>query len=130
MNKIFSNFCKQIKSLNSLSVIPLKVLRAVIEQIPPPKPFTKNEAGWCFDVDVGGHTGNRFFVRNIGSKPLSRGAKITPLNGSKIFAIKGCGICKPEPTPIDSLLPGQIGFILATSDNPSALLGKTLLLPG
>ena len=69
-------------------------------------------------------------MRNIGSKPLSRGAKITPLNGAKTFAIKGCGICKPEPIPIDSLLPGQIGFILATSDNPSALLGKTLLLPG
>ena len=120
--------CIEISAKSGLNVD--HVLRAVVEQIPSPKAFTQNEAGWCFDVDVGGHTGNRFFVRNIGNKALSKGVKITPLNGSKTFAIKGCGICKPEPTLIDSLLPGQIGFIIASSDNPSALLGNTLLLPG
>ena len=48
------------------------------------------------------------------------------LQGGKKYTVREVGVCEPKPTPVDALLPGQIGYFIASCLQPSSLLGKTL----
>lgn len=81
---------------------------------------------WCFDADIGSFAGNRFFVRNISEQSIVKKHDLSLLQGGKKYTVREVGICEPKPTSVDALLPGQIGYFIASCLQPSTLLGKTL----
>lgn len=104
-----------------------EVLEAIVKRIPPPK--GKREAplrALVFDSWYDSYLGVVVLVRVVDGK-IYPGQKIKFLSTGKIFEITRVGVFAPEPTSIDVLYAGEVGFIAAgIKEVREARIGDTI----
>ncbi|MFT5359772.1 MAG: GTP-binding protein LepA [Candidatus Paceibacteria bacterium] len=108
-----------------------ELFKAVIERVPEPKqehPETKSIQSLVFDFEYSSHKGVIVYIRNF-EGAITKGDQLSfATSGEKFFALE-VGTFSPEPTPKDSLLPGEIGYVVTGIKKPGlARVGDTVTL--
>lgn len=104
-----------------------KLLRTIIEKIPPPKTSdTQNFKSLVFDFKYDNHRGVIVFVR-VMSGSVKRGDKISFKATKTQFGALEVGTFSPEETPRDKIGEGEIGYVVTGLKEPGkARVGDTL----
>jgi GTP-binding protein LepA len=107
------------------------LFKAVIERVPEPKqeqPETKSIQSLVFDFEYSSHKGVIVYIRNF-EGAITKGDQLSfATSGEKFFALE-VGTFSPEPTPKESLLPGEIGYVVTGIKKPGlARVGDTVTL--
>jgi GTP-binding protein LepA len=107
------------------------LLHEVVKRIPPPKEEIVNSnsaRGLVFDFSYSNHTGVILYVRIIDGK-VSRRDTLYLAIGERKFAPIEVGIFHPEQVQKDSLVAGEIGYIVTGIKEPGiATVGDTVTL--
>ena len=106
-----------------------KVLDAIIDRVPAPKPEDSSETkALIFDSYFGDYRGVVLYVRMFGGS-LPKNGNITMMaTGSKDIALE-VGILNPKMSPRNSLEPGEIGYIVTNlKATREAKVGDTVTL--
>ena len=90
-----------------------ELLDAVIERIPPPKGSTEAPLkALIFDSWYDSYLGVVFLVR-VFDGVLKKGDKILLMATGKGYEVQKLGVFTPKPLEVDSLGPGEVGFVVA-----------------
>lgn len=106
-----------------------KILERILTDIPPPRPLETNELkALIFDSHYDTYRGVMAYVR-IFSGEVKKGSLIKMMATDKTFEVLETGIFSPHETPVESLKPGQVGYIVANIKNTSDIkIGDTITL--
>lgn len=89
------------------------ILEAVVQRIPPPKPFQdKGTRCLIFDSVFDTYRGVVCYVRNFSGK-LKAGDPVTFMQTNQKYEVKEVGIFTPKQVKIDTLEAGDTGYIVA-----------------
>jgi len=104
-----------------------QVLTAVIQKIPPPKTIEVNPLrALIFDSKYDPYKGVIAFVRVFDGQ-IKKGEKISLLQSQAQGEIKEVGIFKPEPSGIEKLSAGEIGYLATGVKTPDKVrVGDTI----
>jgi len=107
----------------------VELLDKVIEVIPPPKPPDNDELKWLiFDSQYDVYRGVIVYGRVFSGK-IKRGDKIRFMSNGLTFEVNEVGIFAPQMKPINSLAPGEVGYLTATiKDAADVRVGDTITL--
>ncbi|KAF8643911.1 hypothetical protein AX16_008927 [Volvariella volvacea WC 439] len=107
------------------------VLNAIIERIPPPRGSEQEPLkAFLFDSFYDRYRGVISLVNLQGGK-LQKGDKISSCHTRKRYEVQEVGIMHPEEVPVDSLRPGQVGYIACNmKESSEAHIGDTLFRVG
>jgi GTP-binding protein LepA len=105
-----------------------KLLAAIIERIPPPKPVSSDLLrALVFDFQYSNHQGIILFVR-VFSGAAKRGDILRLSIAGERFIGGEVGIFSPEMKPKESLSPGEIGYIVTGIKQPGVVsVGDTVV---
>jgi GTP-binding protein LepA len=109
-----------------------KVLEAVIERVPPPKPTDEGDEtkALIFDSVYDTYRGVVAYVR-VMSGELKKGDKIYFLHTKKELEVLEVGYFKPRYMPAQILTAGEVGYIVSGLKNVAeARVGDTIWRPG
>ena len=104
------------------------LLDEVITRVPAPKPpdITENFRSLIFDFQYSNHTGVIVYIR-VMNGTVRRHDKLIFKIADKSFEAIEVGIFKPDNTPVESLGPGEIGYIVTGIKEPGiASVGDTV----
>lgn len=106
-----------------------EILERILIEVPPPTPPTDDLLrALVFDSHYDPYRGVMVYVR-IMSGEISKKTQILMMATGKIFEVLEVGIFSPNEKPVDSLRPGEVGYLLAnirlTSD---VKIGDTITL--
>ena len=104
------------------------LLDEVVKRVPPPSQpeMTDKFRSLVFDFQYSNHTGVIVYVRVV-SGSASRHDKLVFKVADKTFEAIEVGIFKPDNTPVESLGPGEIGYIVTGIKEPGiASVGDTV----
>lgn len=106
-----------------------ELLERIITDIPPPQPPEDERLrALVFDSHYDTYRGAMVYVRLI-SGELRKGAQIRLMALDKQFEVLEVGIFTPKEKPIDSLRPGEVGYLVANIKNASDVkIGDTVTL--
>jgi len=113
-----------------------KILRSVIEKVPPPfsnihsqkkiSDFTTIK-GLIFDSYYDSHRGVIAFVR-VFEGEVKKGSRLRLAAGNEKFEVQEVGVFTPELTPVESLKNGEIGYIVTNlKDIHQVRVGDTVI---
>jgi len=90
-----------------------QVLEKIIEIVPPPKePISDELKALIFDSQYDIYRGVIIYVRIMSGK-IEKGQIIKTMATNKEYQIEQVGIFSPNEKPVDSLQPGEVGFLIA-----------------
>ncbi len=90
-----------------------ELLDAIIERIPPPKGSTKSPLkALIFDSWYDSYLGVVFLVR-VFDGVLRKGDRILLMATGKSYEVHKLGVFTPKPMEVESLGPGEVGFVVA-----------------
>ncbi|MGD2169473.1 MAG: translation elongation factor 4 [Chlamydiota bacterium] len=106
-----------------------EVLEKIISEIPSPKEPTSDELKCLiFDSHYDAYRGVMVYVR-VMSGEIKKGSLIKMMSSNKSFHIDEVGIFSPNEKPVESLKPGEVGYLLANIKNTSDVkIGDTITL--
>ena len=106
-----------------------EILERILIDIPPPKPtITTDLRALIFDSHYDPYRGVMAYVRIV-SGEMKKGSIIKMMATNKTFEILEVGIFSPHRTPVKSLNPGEVGYIVANIKNTSDIkIGDTITL--
>jgi len=106
------------------------LLAHIIEKVPPPKEVSeKAPQALVFDFSYSNHKGVIVYVR-LFSGSLEKGDTLAFSASGKQFQGLEVGVFTPEATPTDTLVEGQIGYIVTGIKQPGiASVGDTIIDP-
>ena len=105
------------------------LLERILTSIPPPKePEDDLLRALVFDSFYDTYRGVMVYVRII-SGEIKKGSLIKMMATNKSFEVLEVGIFTPKIKPMESLLPGEVGYIIANIKNSSDVkIGDTITL--
>jgi GTP-binding protein LepA len=109
-----------------------ELLEAIIEKVAPPKVSHDDGAlrALIFDSVYDPYRGVITYVRVMSGEIFSR-SEIKLLSTGHVTAITELGVLAPEPTPIDRLGPGEVGYLITgIKEVRQARVGDTVTLAG
>jgi len=106
------------------------LLEELVKRVPPPKGHVTNDASafrsLVFDFQYSNHTGVIVYVRVMQGR-VSRHDKLIFKVAEQTFEALEVGIFAPDNTPVESLGPGEIGYIVTGIKEPGvASVGDTM----
>lgn len=106
-----------------------EVLERILTSIPHPKvPEDNILRALVFDSHYDNYRGVMVYIRVI-SGEISKGAVIKMMATQKTFEVLDVGIFTPKERSVDSLKPGEVGYIVANIKNSSDVkIGDTITL--
>jgi len=106
-----------------------ELLDKVIELVPPPKSPESEELKWLiFDSQYDIYKGVIVYGR-VFSGRIKKGDKIRFMSNGLTFEVIEIGIFSPKMKPVDSLSPGEVGYLTATIKNAADVrVGDTVTL--
>ena len=106
-----------------------KILERILTDIPAPKlPETNDLKALIFDSHYDTYRGVMAYVRIV-SGEIKKGSLIKMMATDKTFEVLETGIFSPHETPVESLKPGQVGYIVANIKNTADIkIGDTITL--
>ena len=106
-----------------------QILERVLRDIPPPKePQDDILRALVFDSHYDMYRGVMVYVR-IMSGTMRKGDKILMMATEKSFEILETGIFSPETRPVESLSPGEVGYLIGNIKNSRDVkIGDTITL--
>lgn len=103
-----------------------RLLDEVIRRVPPPTVSPMAFRSLIFDFQYSNHTGVIVYVR-VMSGSVHRHDRLVFKIADKTFEAIEVGIFKPDNTPVESLGPGEIGYIVTGIKEPGiASVGDTV----
>ena len=104
-----------------------ELLDAIVERIPPPKGDSEAPLqALIFDSYYDSYRGVVSAVR-VMSGTLTSGARLRFLQAGSTHEVEEIGVRLPVPTPVDSLGPGEVGYLIAgIKDVGQARSGETV----
>jgi GTP-binding protein LepA len=104
-----------------------EILEEIVYSLPPPNPPKTDELkALVFDSHYNTYRGVLTYVRVISGK-LTKKMGIQFMATGKEFEILEVGILSPTEKPIDVLMPGEVGYIVANIKKPSDVkVGDTI----
>ncbi|MBS0622947.1 MAG: elongation factor 4 [Verrucomicrobia bacterium] len=104
-----------------------QILEKIVEMVPPPaEPEDDRLRALLFDSHYDTYRGANVYVR-IMSGELSKGMQIRMMATGKVFDVLEVGIFCPKERPVEVLLPGQVGYLLANIKNTADVkIGDTI----
>lgn len=89
------------------------VLEAIVERIPPPpgSPDAPLRA-LIFDSRFDSYKGVVVYLRVMEGR-VAVGDRIRLMSNGKVFTVDEVGIFRPQPTPVDELTAGEVGYLTA-----------------
>lgn len=105
------------------------ILENILILVPPPKPPEDDILrALVFDSHYDPYRGVMVYVR-IMSGEIKRGSLIKMMVTEKVFEVLETGIFTPHEQPVDSLRPGEVGYIIANIKNSADVkIGDTITL--
>ncbi len=105
-----------------------ELLDTICQLIPAPRKSELDDyRGLIFDFSYSNHRGIIVFTRVFDGE-VKKGDQLKFFASDKTFTALEVGIVTPEETPVDSLVSGQIGYIVTGIKEPGvATVGDTLL---
>lgn len=106
-----------------------ELLQTIIEKVPPPKSTTTQGSfcGLIFDFKYSSHAGVIVYCRAFGGR-VAKGDRMKFAVAEREFTVIEVGSFSPEETPKESLLGGEIGYIVTGVKEPGvASVGDTIL---
>ena len=106
-----------------------ELLDKVIELVPPPESPESEELKWLiFDSQYDIYKGVIVYGR-VFSGTIKKGDKIRFMSNGLTFEVIEIGIFSPQMKPVDSLSPGEVGYLTATIKNAADVrVGDTVTL--
>jgi len=106
------------------------VLEGIIRVIPPPRGDAEAPVkGLLFDSWFDPYQGAVILIR-VFDGVLRPGMKIQLMSSGKIYEVDRLGVFAPRPVMVDSLGPGEVGFIMAgIKEVTEARIGDTVTTP-
>lgn len=106
-----------------------KVLERILTSVPPPKePEDDILRALVFDSHYDNYRGVMVYVR-IMSGEMRKGSLIKMMVTNKTFEVLEVGAFCPQARPVDSLKPGEVGYMIANIKNTSDVkIGDTITL--
>ena len=103
------------------------ILEAVVQRIPPPSGDEKAPAkGLIIDSWFDNYQGVVVLARMFEGR-ISPGQKIAFMSTGRTFEIQKVGVFSPHPKEVDSLGPGEVGFVIANiKDVMETKVGDTI----
>ncbi|MBI3901160.1 MAG: elongation factor 4, partial [Chlamydiia bacterium] len=110
-----------------LGIGTVEILEAIVERIPAPKNIHKPELrALIFDSFYDTYKGVIVYVR-LFSGEVQTGQKIKMMSTHKVFEVTEVGIFKPNETPVEKLLAGDVGYFVANIKIPGDVrIGDTV----
>ena len=107
----------------------LDILEAIVEKVPAPEePKDDLLRALIFDSHYNSYRGAMMYVRIISGR-ISKGDNIKMMATNKRFEVSETGIFTPNEKPVDSLNPGEVGYLVANIKNVSDVkIGDTITL--
>jgi GTP-binding protein LepA len=105
------------------------ILERILRDIPPPKqPEDDLLRALVFDSHYDTYRGVMVYLRII-SGEIKKGSQIKMMATNKSFEVLEVGVFAPKATPVDSLRPGEVGYMIANIKTPTDVkIGDTLTL--
>ncbi len=105
------------------------ILERILNEVPPPEePSDDILRALVFDSHYDVYRGVMVYVRII-SGELKKGSEIRMMASGKSFELLEVGKFTPKETPVDALLPGEVGYIVANIKNTADVkIGDTITL--
>ncbi len=103
------------------------ILEAVVQRVPPPSGDGKAPTkGLIVDSWFDNYQGVIILARIFDGR-LTPGQKISLMSTGRIFEIQKVGVFSPHPKVVDSLGPGEVGFVIANiKDVKETKVGDTI----
>jgi len=93
------------------------VLEAIVQRIPHPKGYAKNHLqALIFDSWFDPYRGVVVLVR-VFQGTLNKGDRIRLWSNGKSFEVENLGVLTPKPVEVETLVAGEVGFLLANLKN-------------
>jgi len=93
------------------------VLEAIVKRIPHPKGYAKNHLqALIFDSWFDPYRGVVVLVR-VFQGTLNKGDRIRLWSNGKSFEVENLGVLTPKPVEVETLVAGEVGFLLANLKN-------------
>lgn len=106
------------------------VLEAVVKRIPPPDRADRDAAvrALVFDSVYDAFRGVVTYIRVVDGV-LKAGSRVKMLATHAETDIKEVGVFSPQPTPVEQLNAGEVGYLIGTLKNPNDIrVGDTITL--
>lgn len=105
------------------------ILERILRDIPPPKkPEDDLLRALVFDSHYDTYRGVMVYLRII-SGEVKKGSQIKMMATNKSFEVLEVGVFAPKATPVDTLRPGEVGYMIANIKTPTDVkIGDTLTL--
>ncbi|MEQ1813930.1 MAG: translation elongation factor 4 [Candidatus Nitrotoga sp.] len=102
-----------------------ELLNAVVERVPAPV-HTADAQGLIFDFGYNSNRGIIVYMRVFGGS-FKKGDVLKFINADKDFICLEVGVMSPDETPTDSLIEGEIGYVVTGIKQPGiASVGDTI----
>ena len=104
-----------------------EILEEIIYSFPPPAPTKTNKVtALVFDSHYDTYRGVMVYVR-VMSGEISKKDQILFMQSNRTFEVLEVGIFAPDEKPVDSLRPGEVGYIVAGIKDPTIVqIGDTV----
>lgn len=104
-----------------------ELLELIADRIPAPAPATvPSSRGLVFDFEYSSHKGIIVYQR-VFDGTIKKGDQLRFIAGEKTFTANEVGVLNPEPTPVESLSTGEIGYIVTGIKEPGIVsVGDTI----
>lgn len=106
-----------------------EILERILHDVPPPvEPHDNILRALVFDSHYDPYRGVMVYVRIV-SGEITKKNQIYLMASDKTFEVIEVGIFSPNEKPVDRLLPGEVGYIVANIKNTSDVkIGETITL--
>lgn len=107
-----------------------QILERIIEVVPPPRSSGEEDRlkALVFDSHYDTYRGVMVYVRVVDGE-ISKGSLIKMMATQKSFEVLEVGIFNPKAKPVESLKPGEVGYIIANIKTTSDVkIGDTITL--
>ena len=107
----------------------IDILEAIVQRVPSPKEPTDDKLrALVFDSHYDPYRGVMTYLRII-SGALTKGEQIKMIATGKTFEVSETGVFVPNEKPVESLKPGEVGYIVANIKKTSDVkIGDTVTL--
>ena len=104
-----------------------EILEAVVQRVPPPKESEDQYVrASVFDSVYDTYRGVVSYIRMM-SGEIKKGSQIKMMSTGKNYEVKEVGVFTPKPSPRDSLMTGDVGYLIANMKSSSEVkIGDTV----
>jgi len=106
-----------------------EILERILRDVPPPEePQDNLLRALVFDSHFDTYRGVMVYIR-IMTGEIRKGSLIRMMSTDKTFEVLDVGVFTPKERPVESLRPGEVGYIVANIKNPADVkVGDTITL--